>query len=120
MRFPCTILVPAALALLCHTASAQKDSIRTSRAWVAPVAVLAAAAMDPEAREVALREHSHSLDRVVRAVNPFGTAQRLVPALAITYAGALLARNTRLQRATLITAAAYVASDLVEASLKPI
>jgi membrane-associated phospholipid phosphatase len=40
--------------------------------------------------------------------------------MAVTYVAALLAHDTALSHGTLVTAAAYVASDLVESALKPI
>jgi membrane-associated phospholipid phosphatase len=119
MSFSCRILAAASLALVSSVAQAQNDSTHLSRAWLAPIAVVAAGSMDPEVREWALHQHSRSLDRVARAVNPFGTAHVLVPAMAVTYIGGLVARDARLERLTLVTAAAYVASDLVESALKP-
>ena len=113
-------IIAAILALLSNVAGAQNDSAHTSRAWLAPIALLAAGSMDPEVREWALHQHSHSLDRFARAINPLGTARTLVPAMAITYAGAFLAHDARLERATLTTAAAYAATDLVESILKPV
>ena len=110
-----------------NTAAAQEDSLshparerRPARAWMIPVGIAASAALDPEAREWALHGHTHSLDHFAKSVNPLGTAQRLVPAMAITYIGALLTHHESLAIGTLNTAAGYVASDLVESVLKPV
>jgi hypothetical protein len=115
------------LVLLPTGARAQTDSAmspandRTSaRAWIVPVGIVASAALDPEAREWALHQHSRSLDRLARTVNPLGTTQRLVPAMAITYVGALLTHRESLASGILNTAAGYIASDLVESALKPV
>jgi membrane-associated phospholipid phosphatase len=115
------------LLLLSTGARAQTDSAvspannRTSaRAWIIPIGIAASAALDPEAREWAVRQHSRSLDRLARAGNELGTAQRLVPAIAITYVAALLTHHDSLATGTLNTAGGYIASDLVESVLKPV
>ena len=120
MSFTSWFVAATSIVLLSDVAASQNDSAHVSRAWLTPAAVLVAASLDPEVREWALHQHSRPLDRVARAANPFGTAQRLVPAMAITYVGALIAHDRKLQHGTLVTAAAYVASDLVESALKPI
>ena len=119
MAFQQRIAAIISVVALAGTAGAQTDSTHFPRVWIAPLAVLATASIDPEAREWALHQHRKSLDRVARVVNPFGTAQRLVPAMALFYVGAHLARDTSLERKTLVTAAAYVATDLFESALKP-
>ena len=112
---------------LSSTGTAQNDSTShpanggiSAREWIAPLGIAASAALDPEIREWSLREHTRSLDHLAKLVNPLGTAQRLVPALAITYAGALLTHQQSLANGTLNTAAAYIASDLAESVLKPV
>ena len=112
---------------LSSTGTAQNDSTShpanggiSAREWIAPLGIAASAALDPEIREWSLREHTRSLDHLAKLVNPLGTAQRLVPALAITYAGALLTHEQSLANGTLNTAAAYIASDLAESVLKPV
>jgi membrane-associated phospholipid phosphatase len=107
--------------------AAQNDSVSSpvhertpALAWILPVGIAASAALDPEAREWALREHTRSLDRFAKLVNPLGTQRRLVPAMAITYVGALLTHHEPLATGTLNTAAGYAASDLVESVLKPV
>jgi membrane-associated phospholipid phosphatase len=92
----------------------------SAREWIAPLGIAASAALDPEIREWTLREHTHSLDQLAKSVNPLGTAQRLVPAMAITYAAAVLTHHESLANGTLNTAAAYIASDLAESVLKPV
>src|SRR2546423_6451107 len=121
------ILVVGQLLLISNTSSAQKDSVtpsapaRTSvRRWIAPAGLVASVAFDSELREWSLRDHSRFLDRLAKSVNPLGTAQRIVPAMAVTYAAALLTHHESLTNGTLNTAAAYVATDLVESALKPI
>jgi len=127
MRSRFILLALGQLLLVSNTAVAQKDSLspaageRTSaRAWIAPVGIAASVVLDPEVREWSLRVRSRSLDRLAKSVNPLGTAQRLVPAMALTYAAALLTHRESLANGTLNTAAAYIASDLVESALKPV
>jgi len=113
--------------IISNTAAAQNDSIshpaqgvRWPRAWIAPVGIGISYAIDPEVRELILQQHSRSLDRLAKAANALGTGQRLVPAMAITYAAALLTGHESLANGTLNTAAAYIASDLAESVLKPV
>lgn len=115
------------LFLVSNTSAAQKDSVpplshrlAPGRAWIVPVGITASIWLDPEAREWALHTHARSLDRLAKLVNPIGTTRKLVPAMAITYAGALLMHRNPLATGTLITAAGYAASDLVESLLKPV
>jgi membrane-associated phospholipid phosphatase len=110
-----------------NTVAAQSDSTSNpagkrvpALVWIIPIGIAGSAALDPEVREWALGEHSRSLDRFARLVNPFGTERRLVPAMAITYVGALLTHHEPLATGTLNTAAGYAASDLVESVLKPV
>ena len=127
MRSNVVLLVISQLFLISSTATGQKDSVShpaheraPARAWIVPVGIAASAALDPEIREWALHTHTRSLDHFAKSVNPFGTAQRLVPAMALTYVTALLTHHESLADGTLNTAAAYVASDLVESALKPV
>jgi membrane-associated phospholipid phosphatase len=129
MRWNLGLLAIGQILLISNTAAAQKDSVadvphplrRSSVArWVVPLGIVASAALDPEAREWSLRERSHSLDHLAKSVNPLGTAHLLVPAMAFTYAAALLTRQESLANGTLNTAAAYVASDIAESALKPV
>lgn len=126
MRSSVVVVAVGQLLLISNTAAAQKDSEShpareraTARAWIVPVGIAASAAFDPEIREWALHTHTRSLDHFAKLVNPLGTTQRLVPAMAITYVTALLTGHESLADGTLNTAAAYVASDLVESALKP-
>jgi hypothetical protein len=133
MRQRVVVFAIGQLLLIPNTAAAQKDSVSQpasggvaadargfSRAWIVPVGIAVSAALDPEAREWALHEHTHALDRLANAVNPLGTAQRLVPAMAVTYVAALLTGHQSLANGTLNTAAAYAASDITESLLKPV
>ena len=124
-------LVPLAIAqllLISNTAAAQNDSSasaspdkrRSDGEWIAPLGIAVSAALDPEIREWSLREKSPSLDHLAKFANPFGTAQRLVPAMALTYAAALLTHHDSLAIGTLNTAGAYVAADLAESVLKSV
>jgi membrane-associated phospholipid phosphatase len=133
MRLRRTVILVGCLVTALSPAAAQEDSTSHPakdgkeeagggtrvRVWIAPVGIVTSAALDPEAREWALRGHSQSLDRFAKSVNRLGTAQRLVPAMAITYVGAALMHHESLATATLNTAAGYAASDLVESVLKP-
>ena len=78
-------LAVCVLLMLSNTAAAQKDSLPqpttsriSARAWIVPVGIGAFYALDPELREWTLHQHSRSLDRLVKSVNPLGTARRLV------------------------------------------
>jgi len=127
MRSNLVLLAICQLLLFSNTAAAQKDSVAQTagershlRAWLVPVGIAASVALDPEVREWSLREHTHSLDRLAKSVNPLGTANHLVPAMAVTYVAALLTHHESLAVGTLNTAAAYIASDLAESALKPV
>jgi len=121
------LAVSKLLLIFSNPAAAQKDSVAQTaaehsslRAWVVPAGLAASVVLDPELREWSLREHTHSLDRLARLVNPLGTVHVLVPAMAFTYAAALLTHHESFASGTLNTAAAYVASDIAESVLKPI
>jgi membrane-associated phospholipid phosphatase len=121
------VVVIAQLLLISSSAAGQEDSMSSSprergasHAWIIPIGVALSAAVDPEMREWTLQRHSRSLDRFARLVNPLGTARTLVPAMAVTYGGALLTHHEALAAGVLTAAGAYAASDLVESVLKPI
>jgi membrane-associated phospholipid phosphatase len=120
------LVVAGCLALVPNRLQGQADTVVSStrhtpsRAWIVPAAIGMSVALDEEARESALRSHSPVLDHFARVINPLGTARRLVPAVAIFFVGATAAGNRGLQRGALNTTAAYIASDLVESSLKPL
>jgi membrane-associated phospholipid phosphatase len=124
MRSP--VLVFAGALLVSNTADCQKDSTqadvatRPSRAWIVPIGIVASSTIDGEMREWALHSHSRSLDRLAKAINPFGTARVLIPAMAIFYAGAALTDRVMAEHAAIETAGAYAASDAVESILKPV
>jgi membrane-associated phospholipid phosphatase len=127
MRLTVLVVAIGPLLLISNTATAQSDSVshpareRTpARVWIVPVGIVVSAALDPEMREWALRTHTRSLDHFATLVNPLGTTGRLAPAMALTYVTALLTGHESLANGTLNTAAAYVASDLVESALKPL
>lgn len=127
MRAHVVVALGGCLLSTFNTAAAQNDSVphadrnrAPALAWILPVGIAASAVLDPEAREWALREHTPSLDRFAKSVNRIGTTQRLVPAMAITYIGALVTHRESLATGTLNTAAGYLAADLVESALKPI
>ena len=126
MRSTLVLVAIGPLFLVSNTATAQNDSVSypareraLARAWIVPVGIAASAALDPELREWTQHTHTRSLDHFAKSVNTVGTAQRLVPAMALTYVTALLTGRESLANGTLKTAAAYVASDLVESALKP-
>ncbi len=127
MRSNIVVVAISQLLLISNTAAAQKDSVShpareqaPARAWIVPVGIVAASALDPEMREWTLHGHTRSLDHFAKSVNRLGTAQRLVPAMALSYVSALLTRHESLASGILNTAAAYIASDLVESALKPV
>ena len=122
MRVHLVVVLTGCLLSTWQTAAAQKDSVPHPAhrlAWVAPLGIAASAVLDPEAREWALHGHTRSLDRLANSVNKLGTTQRLVPAMAITYLGALVTHHESVAVGTLNTAAGYLAADLVESALKP-
>src|SRR5713101_8740923 len=107
MRSNVVILAIGQLLLLSNTAAAQKDSVLhparergPARAWIIPVGIAASAALDPEMREWTLHTHTRSLDHFAKSVNPLGTAQRLVPAMVLTYVTALLTGRESLANGT--------------------
>ena len=124
MRRNLAVLI-ALVSLTSNNAVAQKDSVPqvVDRAslprWVAPVGIAASMALDPEAREWSQRQHTHFLDQLAKLANPLGTARRLVPTVAFTFAAAALTHHESVASGALNTAAAYAASDLVESALKP-
>jgi membrane-associated phospholipid phosphatase len=124
---PRVLVILTGLLSASNALSAQNDSAShpagkpvPALAWILPIGIAASAALDPEAREWALHEHTRSLDRFAKLVNPLGTTRRLVPAMAVTYVGALLTHREWLATGTFNTAAGYAASDLVESVLKPV
>jgi len=127
MRWSVLVVAISPLLFISNQAAGQKDSVAhpsseraPAGAWIIPVGIFAAAALDPEVREWTLKEHTRSLDHFAKSVNGLGTARHLVPAIALTYASALLTRHESLANGTLNAAAAYIASDLVESMLKPV
>jgi membrane-associated phospholipid phosphatase len=123
MRAHVLIVLAGCLLAPLTIAAAQKDSVThpaNRLGWIVPAGIAASAVLDPEAREWALRGHTRSLDRVARSVNPLGTTRLLVPAMAITYVGALVTDRQSLAVGTLNTAVGYIAADLLESSLKAI
>jgi membrane-associated phospholipid phosphatase len=127
MRSNVVVVAISQLLLVSNTGTAQKDSASIStrenfpaRAWIIPAGIVTSAAFDSELREWALHTHSRSLDHLAKSVNPLGTTRILVPGMALTYVGALITRDESLATGTLNTAAAYIASDLVESALKPV
>ena len=113
--------------LISNTANCQNDSTsgertrpQNGRAWLVPIGIAASTTIDGEMREWALHTHSWSLDHIAHIVNPLGTAHVLVPAMALFYAGSLLAHRAPAESAAVRIAAAYAAADIVESALKPI
>ena len=127
MRWKVVAIAMGKLLLTSTFAAAQTDSAShparepaLARAWIVPVGIAASVALDPEMREWTLNGHTRSLDHFAKSVNRLGTAQRLVPAMALTYVSALVTHHETLATGTLKAAAAYIASDLVESALKPV
>ena len=127
MRWRVVAVAVGQLLLASNTAVSQQDSVlhpaheRTpARAWIIPIGIVAAVALDPEMREWTLNGHTRSLDHFAKSVNGLGTAKHLVPAMALTYVSALLTHHESFANGTLNAAAAYIASDLVESALKPV
>jgi membrane-associated phospholipid phosphatase len=121
------VLVVSQLLVGSNTAFAQKDSLSSparrqvpASVWIVPIGITASVALDPELREWALRERSRSLNHISKSVSHLGRARVLVPAMALSYVAARLTDQESLAGGTLNTAAAYVASDLLESVLKPV
>jgi hypothetical protein len=111
MRWIVIVVATGQLLLISNTAVAQKDSTAPSpldrhatHAWIIPLGIAVSAAIDPEMREWTLHRHSRSLDRFAKYVNPLGTASHLVPAMALTYLGALVTHHQSLATGTLTAA----------------
>jgi hypothetical protein len=127
MRSSAVVIAFGQLLLMSNRASGQKDFVSDSTGarapaimLIVPVGIAISTIADPEVREWTLKRKSRSLDRIARVVNPLGTARLLVPAMAATYATALVTRRQPLAEETLKTAAGYFAADLVESALKPL
>lgn len=121
------LVVAGCLSLISNILPGQQDSLAhvskariPSRAWIVPAALGVSVALDEEARESALASHSRTLDHFARVINPLGTARFLIPAMAISLVGATAAGNRSLERGTVNIVAGYVASDVVESTLKPL
>jgi PAP2 superfamily len=121
------LVITGLLAVLSNSSSAQQDSVteeksggRARAELIVPITLGLSVALDEEAREAALHNHTRSLDHLAKAVNQLGVARNLIPAMALTYAGAALTGHDSLARGTLLTAAGYAAADMVESVLKPV
>jgi membrane-associated phospholipid phosphatase len=121
------LVVAGCLSFISNTLPGQQDSLApvpetrtTSRAWIVPTVIGISLVLDEEAREGAIASHSRTLDHFARVINPLGTGRWLIPAMAISFVGATATGNPSLERGALNTVASYVASDLVEATLKPL
>src|ERR1700682_2954734 len=112
MRWRVVAVAVGQLLLASNTAVGQQDSVlhparerAPARAWIIPVGIVAAVALDPEMREWTLNGHTRSLDHFAKSVNGLGTAQHLVPAMALTYVSAVLTRHESFANGTLKAAA---------------
>jgi membrane-associated phospholipid phosphatase len=103
------------------TGARHVSSPRISRRWLAAGALLlAAAAADSRLRDLAARHRRPGLDRLADAVDPFGRAGVLVPALAASVAlPRVLGARTLSDQAARV-AVGYAVSDAVESILKPL
>jgi membrane-associated phospholipid phosphatase len=102
-------------------AGAQADTAsHISRAWIAPAAGVATAAVfDSEIREWSIHEKSPGLDRIAKTINPLGTGRVLMPAMAATYVTSRLLGDTAFSRGTIKVASAYLFANIAESILKP-
>jgi membrane-associated phospholipid phosphatase len=121
MRVDDIFLLGILLIPLPARAGAQPDSVsHISRAWIAPAAGVATAAVfDSEIREWSIHEKSSRLDRLAKTINPLGTGRVLVPAMAATYLTARLVGDTAFSRGTMKVAGAYLFANIAESILKP-
>lgn len=114
-----------ALAVDASAAIAQDSSATRwigSRAfWGASAISLAGAfAVDERMREVALANHTGTLDRVAGAADVLGTARHLVPALAVGYALTRIFHRDSLAHSALRIAVSYFVADALESAAKPL
>jgi membrane-associated phospholipid phosphatase len=96
--------------------------IQPSRAafWTGMAAVVATAALgDRDARAFAERHQSRSLDRVADAVDPFGRARYLVPAIAGAYVATRVAGARPWSDAVLRIGLGYAVADGIGSAMKP-
>ena len=108
------LAAPAALA-------AQRLEPASRGFWVGVATTVAgAAALDRPVRDALRLRGGGSPGGVAAVGDALGTARHIVPALALSYVAARVARNERWGSATLRVAAGYVAADLVESALKPV
>jgi membrane-associated phospholipid phosphatase len=90
-------------------------------AWSVILGGLALTALTDERLSTFARTHQRSaLDQVARAVDPFGRAGVLVPALAASVALPRLVGRRNLSDAALRVALSYVVADGIEGVLKPL
>jgi membrane-associated phospholipid phosphatase len=98
----------------------ERDS-RIGSLWPETVGVLAAAALTDQRLSAFARTHRRpGLDRAADALDPFGRAGTLVPALVASVVLTRLARAPTLSDAALRVALTYAAADGVESILKPL
>ena len=127
MRSSAVAIAFGQLLLISSSASGQNDFVPDSTgarapavALIVPVGIAISAIADPEVREWTLKRQTRSLDRIAKVVNPLGTSRVLIPAMAATYATALVTHQQPLVEETLRTAAGYLVADLLESALKPL
>lgn len=112
----------ASIALAPTPCRAQLDSgARAGHAWYGVLGGLALAAVSDARLSAFARTHQSSrLDRAADALDPFGRAGILVPALAASVVVPRLAGRRKLSDAALRVALTYAAADGVESILKPL
>ena len=104
-------------------AQAPADSARAHRHLVRTVVVgsaivAATAPFDRSLDRWATSHHQRTLDRAATAVDPFGRARFILPALAASWGASRLTRHPHVANAVLRIAAGYLAADAAESALK--
>ena len=90
------------------------------RLWIGGAAIVAAsAALDRPLRDAAARNATRDLDQVADALDPFGRARYLLPALAGAWLLPRLTGHEATADAALRVGLGYLAADAVESVLKP-
>ncbi len=105
-----------------RAAAAQITVVPSSASfWVGSAATIAAGLLvDVRARDIAQANHTPALDHLAGALDPFGRAGYLVPALAADYLVPLVVRRHRWADAALRVGLGYAVSDGLESVLKPL
>ena len=99
-------------------ARAPRPIVRPRELAVGALAVAATAAADERVRRWAVGHRSPDLERAADAGNVIGRGRVVMPAMAVAYVGARLARRPRLARTVVRSAVAYTIGNAAVSALK--